>query len=174
MNKRTSLAHIPSRHPLGPAVGRGLPQVGPDLSVDLRPGAPALGPSGPIPESGLLAGPGVGSGPLRGAALLDRLRHPRLREAAPDRRHRHSAPAGRVFDVSTPRCGGWGSPGAPPGASACSGGRPSSGWPWRWGRPTSSAASPGSCWGTASTSTRCCSRSPISPGCTACRSWWSW
>ena len=52
---------------------------------------------GPIPESGLLAGPGFGSGPLCGVALLDRLRHPRLREAAPDRRHRHPAAAGRVF-----------------------------------------------------------------------------
>jgi len=69
---------------------------------------------------------------------------------------------------------GWGSPGAPPGASVCSGGGPSSGWPWRWGKPTSSAVSPGTRWATASTGTRCCSSLPISPGCMACRSWWSW
>ncbi len=85
-----------SRHPLRASAGRGLPQVGPDLAVDLRPGAALLGPQGPIPKRGLLAGAGFGPGPLRGAALLDRLRHPRLRPPAPDRRHRHPVRPGRV------------------------------------------------------------------------------
>ena len=64
------------------------------------------------------------SGPLCGAALLDRLRHPRLREMS------LIAAVWPGICVSTPRCGGWESPGAPPGASVCSGGpRPLRGSP---------------------------------------------
>ena len=107
-------------------------------------------------------------------ALLDRLRHPRLREAAPDRRHRHPAPAGRVFMSLHRGVGAGGRLGRRPGPqSALVGARPLGG-PGDGANLHHQRLPLGAAGQRPLPATRGCSSSPISPGCTACRSWWSW